>query len=291
MNEEYRILNIEGTGCMVLIDGKKIAQEILDTVQERVKTLSFVPVFCDVVVGDDPVILSYVKAKGRAAESVGIKFIELRLSGEITEAELVERVREIQKTEHLSGLIVQLPLPSHISSSVVLNTIDPRLDVDCLGAENVDAFYKGEDALVPPTAAAIMQVLSSTPVILTESSVVVVGKGDLVGKPVAHMLQNKCKELTAVDRSTPDITPHVLSADVIISAAGSPGLISADSVKQGAVVIDAGTSESQGGILGDVDKDSVSEKASYLAAVPGGVGPVTISMLLSNVVSVAEKMK
>lgn len=274
----------------MLIDGKKISQDILDTVRTRVQALSFVPVFCDVVVGDDPVILSYVKAKRKAAESVGVTFIELRLPITVSEQELINQVLEIQKTEHLCGLIVQLPLPSHISSSVVLNTINPLLDVDCLGASNVDAFYKGLDVLVPPTAAAIMQVLSVTPVILDESIVVVVGKGDLVGKPVAFMLQNKCKELTAVDRSTPDITPHLLNADVIISAAGSPGLISGELVKQDAVVIDAGTSESQGGILGDVDKDSVSAKASYLAAVPGGVGPVTISMLLSNVARVAEKM-
>lgn len=274
---------------MALIDGKKIAQEILETVQQRVKALSFVPIFCDVVVGNDPVVLSYVKAKGKAAERVGIEFMEVQLQDTVSEEVLLLKIQEIQKTERLCGVIVQLPLPSHISRKNVLDSIDPLLDVDCLGSKNMEKFYGSQSVHIPPTAAAIMEVLNSTNVSLGNSHVVIVGKGELVGKPVAYMLSSVSPFVVSVDQSTEHKEHIIKDSNVVISAAGSPGIIRGEHIQEGAVVVDAGTSEDMGGIVGDVDTESVLEQSSYLAAVPGGVGPVTIAKLLVNVVSVAEQ--
>lgn len=271
----------------MLIHGKEIAGKILQQVEILVKKQSFQPIFCDILIGDDPVSLSFVQVKQRAAEAVGIHFQLEHLPGTATETDILARIAELNRKPGLCGLIVQLPLPRHLDKNKILDAIDPLLDVDCLGSENMQKFYSGSAYLLPPTAHAVISVLSSIKTDISQSTVLVCGQGELVGKPVAHMLRPRVRTLLIADNSTKDLTALTAQADIIIAGTGQPGLITGSMVKAGSIVIDAGTSEMNGGIVGDVEKTTVADKVSWLAAVPGGVGPVTVAQLLNNVAKVA----
>ena len=272
----------------MLIDGKLIAQKILDQVREDVSRLPFQPVFCDVIVGNNPLSLRFVDIKGRAAHRVGIKFEKIVLPGSIKQEDLANYIHELGNKNDLCGLIIQLPLPSQINRTVILDAIDPVLDVDSLGSLNLNKFYADEAVLYPPTASAIMAVLASTNQDFSGKCALIIGKGELVGRPVAHLLEHKVAELLVIDNKTKNIQSLFGRADLVISGVGKPGLVFGKDLKEGAVVIDAGTSEMNGGIVGDVDLVSVRDKASFFAAVPGGVGPVTVAKLLANVAQVAK---
>lgn len=276
---------------MELINGKKIAQEILAQLKEEVAALSFVPVFCDVLVGNDSVSEQYVTMKERRAHDSGIKVRKARFPEDITTAELVQEIQRLNEIEHMCGLIVQLPLPSHVDTQKVLNAIDPRIDVDVLGQESAGAFYQGDSNLSFPTALAIMHILESLPVELSNKKFVILGQGKLVGKPILRLVQEKGWQARAFDGQSneQEMREALLDADVVISATGKGHLIEAQNIKKGVIVIDAGTSESGAGVIGDVDSDSVANRADFLSPVPGGVGPVTVAMLLKNVVQVAKR--
>ncbi len=273
------------------IDGKAIAEAILDSVAAQVKGLSYQPLFCDILVGDDEVSASYVRIKGKAAERVGMAFELVHLPEQSTTDDVVNKIHELQANPALAGLIVQLPVPDHIDRTAVLDAIDPAVDVDCIGSVANAKFYEGTAVLMPPTAAAIVHILDSLPDSIVDKRVLVIGQGELVGKPVTHVLKQRGCQVTIADRGTENlasITPH---ADVIISGTGQPGLLYGSMVKPGAIVIDAGTAESGGGIVGDVDFESVAPVASYVSPVPGGVGPVTVAKLLENVAKAAKLKK
>lgn len=274
-----------------MIDGSEIAKHILLKLRSEVKRLYFTPLFCDVLVGADPVSASFVKIKGKKAEEIGLKFELVELPVDVTTEDLVARLKKIQQDPFLSGLIVQLPLPEGIDKSVVLNAIDPRVDVDCLGGENTRKFYEGRAKMVPPTAAAVIAVLDSFKLNMDSLQILVVGQGNLVGKPVAHLLQEKGYNIITADEKTENLKDLTLSADIIISATGSAKLINGDMVKTDAVLIDCGTSESAGSIVGDIDTESVWAKTRFISPVPGGVGPVTVAKLLQNVVAVAKDLE
>src|SRR3989344_3876804 len=265
-----------------IVKGKEIAQKILDELKAEVGKLSFQPVFCDVLVGDDPVSRSYVNTKARAAEQIGLRFDMLQVPQNITTEELIAKLKSIQSNPLLAGLIIQLPLPEHLDKLKILNAIDRSVDVDCLN---------GIDQLVPPTAGAILTVLETLNLDLSKLKILVIGQGELVGKPVTSLLMQKGYNVTTADESTTDLKQLTVDADIIISATGQPKLINADLIKLGAILIDCGTAESNGGISGDVDLESVSAKAGVVSPVPGGVGPVTVARLLQNVVSVAKTIK
>ncbi len=267
---------------MVLLDGRKIANDILVQLKTENSQLPFQPVFCDVLVGDNPVSLSYVKIKGRTAEAVGLKFIMQQLPENIPQADLINKISELNQIENMCGLIVQLPLPPHLNRQAVLDAIDPRLDVDCLGK-------RGYAPLIPPTAAAVMSLVGELPDNLKSGHFVIVGQGQLVGKPVSFLLKQRNYKVIVADRATPNLSTLTKTADVLISGTGQANLITADFVKPGAAVIDAGTAEMDGGIVGDVDFESLKNIAGYVSPVPGGVGPLTVAMLLKNVVEVAKK--
>lgn len=273
----------------MIINGRKIAKQILEDIKERVQALPFPPVFCDVVVGDDPVSLQYVRMKERTAESVGIKFRPANLLETITTEELIEEIENLNKVPHMCGVIVQLPLPPHIDKQAVLDVIDASIDVDCLGKNTSDLFYTGKSILGFPTALACMKVLDSTGVTLEDKNIVVLGHGMLVGKPVAHLLESRGLNVNVVTKNTDNSLDILKSADVIISGIGKGKFITGDKIKEGVIIIDAGTSEEDGGVVGDVDLDSVLSIASFVSPTPGGVGPVTVAMLLSNVLYVAER--
>ncbi len=276
---------------MTKIDGRKLSKEILENIKTDVAGLSFVPVFCDVLVGEDPSSAQYVRMKGEKAEAVGIKFHKANFPASITTEELISQIQILNQVENMCGIIVQLPLPEHIDRRSILDAIDPRLDVDCLGTVGSLKFYDNNNEVGFPTALACMAVLDSLNLDLKNKKILVLGQGVLVGKPVTALLKFRGLEVGTVSRSTEGKEELIKNADVIISGLGQGKYISGDMIKEGVVIIDAGTSEENGSIVGDVDMESVENKASFLTPTPGGVGPVTVAMLLQNVLKVAKELR
>ncbi len=271
---------------MIILDGKKVASLLIDDLKEKLVTVKNTPVFCDVLVGSDPASVQYVQMKKKMALSLGFSFHDAVFPEHITTEELVEEIKKIHNLPYLSGLIVQLPLPPHIDMSLVLNSIDPLLDVDCLGENKKNLFYKGETYNGSPAALAVMALLDSNKdVSLEEKNIVVVGRGELVGRPVAHLLSQRGLKPIVLSKETEDKDELIKNADIIVSATGVPKIITGNVIKEGMVIIDAGTAEWGGGIVGDVDFETVKDKVFAIAKVPGGVGPVTIAMLFRNVYS------
>ena len=275
---------------MITIDGRKIRDEILAKIKDEVARLSFTPVFCDVLVGDDPASLQYVKIKERTAEAVGISFHRANFPEDITTDKLIEEIKILNKTPNMCGIIVQLPLPKHLDRQMVLDSIEPRLDVDCLGAVASEKFYKGENSFSFPAALSCMVLLDSLNLNLGDKRIVVLGQGMLVGKPVTALLRVRDLLPEIITNETPNKEEIIKRADVVISGMGKGKYLTGEMIKKGVILIDAGTSESEGGIIGDVDSESVKDVAGYLSPVPGGVGPVTVAMLLSNVLQVAKNI-
>ena len=276
---------------MILIDGRKIQKEILSEVQAGVSALGFQPVFSDILVGEDPASAQYVRMKARTAESAGVRFEHAVFPSTITTGELVQEIKRLNRVENMCGIIVQLPLPPGLDSRAVLDSIDPGLDVDCLGSVASEKFYGGTGKISFPTALACMALLDSLKLDLSGLKVVVLGQGELVGRPVAALLRRRGLEPETLESSTPNKEEIIKQADVIISAIGRGKFITGDMLKDGVVLIDAGTSESGSGLAGDVDLESVGDKAAFASPVPGGVGPVTVAMLLRNVLEVARGRK
>jgi len=283
---------------MQIIDGRKIKQEILNDLKNKVELLPFPPIFCDILVGDDTVSASYVRIKGKAAESIGMKFRTVNFPLNTTTEEIVNEIENLNKVPLMSGIIVQLPLPSHIDTQTVLDAINPVLDVDCLGSLNNDHFYNDIGGVGYPTALACMKIIENLNLDLKDKKIVVLGRGKLVGLPVTHLLQKKGFNVSVINSQTPahfeegvegeNIKDLLSNADLIISAIGRGKFITGDMVKEGVVVIDAGTSEENGAVVGDIDFESVQSKASFITPTPGGVGPVTVAVLLENVLKVAQ---
>lgn len=274
---------------MEIVDGRKIRDEILERLKGRVLSLSFVPVFCDILVGSNPASLQYVRMKEKVAEGLGIKTHPAVFPENISTDDLIFEIQKISKVSNMSGLIVQLPLPAHIDTKRVLDSVPSEIDVDATSSEVSNKFYDNNPVFIFPTASAIIEILDSINLDFDGKNVVVVGQGVLVGKPVTHVLKNKNVTVSVIDNSTKEIESILKIADVVISATGKAGLIKGEMLKEGVVLVDAGTSELDGGISGDVDRSSVENIASVLSPVPGGVGPVTVAMLMQNVVISAER--
>ncbi len=280
---------------MELINGNKIKEEMLLEIKKEVANLSFQPIFCDILVGDDRASVQYVNMKAKMAESVGIKFHNANFPISITTEELINEIKILNDTPNMCGIIVQLPIPEHLNKAVILNAINPKLDVDCLGEVASDLFYANKSNIYPPAASACMQILDSLNLDLHKGpegkKIVVLGQGMLVGKPVSALLKFRGIEPQNINKETENKEGIIKNADIIISGIGQGKYIMGDMVKEGVVLIDAGTTESNGGIVGDVDLESVESVASYVSPVPGGVGPVTVATLLSNVLQVAKNLK
>ncbi len=275
---------------MTILDGKKLKNEILEKVRREVAKLTFTPIFCDVLVGNDSASMQYVDMKAKNAESVGIAFHKANFPAAITTKDLVEEIKKINKIPNMCGIIIQLPLPAHIDRPTILDTIDPVLDVDCLGILASGSFYAGKIDVGFPTALSCMALLDTLNLDLKSKNIVVLGQGMLVGKPVVALLKFRGLEPIIITSKTENKESLIKNADIIISGIGKGKYLTGDMIKKGAVLIDAGTSESNGSIIGDIDSESVKDVAAYLSPVPGGVGPVTVAMLLNNVLTVAKKM-
>ena len=275
---------------MILIDGKKLSKEILLSIKEEIAKLPFQPVFSDVLIGQDPVSMQYVKMKAQMAEKVGIHFHPANFPVSITTLELIKEIKILKKIKNICGIIVQLPLPEDLDKSAILDSIDSHLDVDCLGNVASERFYHNENCVGFPTALACMELLDSININLAEKKIVVLGQGMLVGRPVTALLKFRNLSPITITSQTSNKEELIKKADIIISGMGRGKYIKGNMIKKDAVIIDAGTSESGAGIVGDVDLESVKDVAGFVSPVPGGVGPVTVAMLLNNVLKVAKSL-
>ena len=278
---------------MTILDGRKLRGKILAKIKKEVTTLAFTPVFCDVLVGNDPASVQYVQMKGRTAEMAGIHFHQAVFPVSITTGKLIKEIEVLNKIPNMCGIIIQLPLPASIDKRAILDSIDPRLDVDCLGAVASEKFYNNYDSrtdLGYPTALACLALIDSLNLDLKGKIIVVLGQGELVGKPTAALLRLRGLTYLVVTSETENKERLLQQADIIISGIGRGKYITGNMIKDGAILIDAGTSESNSGMVGDVDLESVKNIVGYVSPVPGGVGPVTVAMLLNNVLMVAKNL-
>ncbi|MHB8871274.1 MAG: bifunctional 5,10-methylenetetrahydrofolate dehydrogenase/5,10-methenyltetrahydrofolate cyclohydrolase [Candidatus Doudnabacteria bacterium] len=273
----------------MIIDGRKIAKEILEQLKTEVASLGFKPKLIDVFVGSDPVIESYVNIKAKRAFETGIDFEIKKYPQDVLEETLITDIKKMNSEKNICGLIVQLPLPKHLDKQAVMNAINPDIDVDMITSVSLGELFTGQQKIMPATASAILKMLQDLNIDLRGKHVLVVGAGDLVGKPVTFLLMQAGATVTVANQSTQDLPNLCLSADIIITGTGVPGLIKPSMVRAESIVIDAGTAESNSGISGDVDFEGIKDKVFAVSPVPGGVGPVTVAMLLSNVVAVAKR--
>jgi len=285
-----------------IIDGKAIAQKIREGIKKEVEELKnkgIVPGLVTILVGENPASVSYVTAKQKTAHELGFYSVQENLPENVSEEELLKLIDKYNKDPKIHGILVQLPLPKHIDERKVINAIDPRKDVDGFHPVNVGKLVIGEPCFIPCTPYGILMLLAETGVQVEGAEVVVVGRSNIVGKPIAILLMQKRKPVgnatvTVCHTGTKNIAEHTKRADILIVAAGVPKFITADMVKEGAVVIDVGvnrigtTPDGKAKLCGDVDFDGVKEKASYITPVPGGVGPMTITMLMKNTLESAK---
>lgn len=275
-----------------IIDGKAVAaivrERVVAEVVEFERERGRVPQLVTVIVGDDPASEVYVAGKHRACEQVGLRSAHHGLSGETTEAELLELVETLNRDDDVDGILVQLPVPDHIDPDRVVATIDPAKDVDGLTPVNAGLLAHGMPGLVSCTPAGVMELLRHEGVELEGAEAVVVGRSKLVGVPVARLLLAANATVTSCHSRTRDLAGVCRRADVLIAAVGVPRLLGADAIKPGAVVIDVGINRTEDGLVGDVDFDAAAEAAAAITPVPGGVGPMTVAMLLVNTLAAAR---
>lgn len=269
---------------MTLLDGRELAGLIKEELAREITKNNLKLKLVVILVGNNEASEKYVGMKQRGAEQIGMAFELVRFPEEVTQVELLDKIEALNKDTTVTGMIVQLPISAHLNTEEVLESIRPEKDVDGLSSVNLGNLAKGLKGLFPATPEGVMQLIKHYEIPLAGSVVTVVGQSNLVGKPLDLMLFNEHATVLTANSRTKDLKALTLQADVIVSAAGRPHLITADMVKEGAVVIDVGTTPVEGRIVGDVDFDNVSKKASYITPNPGGVGPMTVAMLLSNVV-------
>ncbi|MFN3567596.1 MAG: bifunctional methylenetetrahydrofolate dehydrogenase/methenyltetrahydrofolate cyclohydrolase FolD [Caldimicrobium sp.] len=285
-----------------IIDGKAIAEKIRQEIKaevEELKEKGITPGLVTILVGENPASVSYVTAKQKTAHELGFYSVQENLPENVSEEELLKLIDKYNNDPKIHGILVQLPLPKHINERRVLYAIDPRKDVDGFHPVNVGKLVIGEPCFIPCTPYGILMLLAETKVPVEGADVVVVGRSNIVGKPMAILLMQKRKPVgnatvTVCHTATKNMAEHTKRADILIVAAGVPKFITADMVKEGAVVIDVGvnrigtTPEGKAKLCGDVDFEAVKEKASYITPVPGGVGPMTITMLMKNTLESAK---
>ncbi len=267
----------------VVMDGKALAAEIKQALRKRCAALSRPPRLAVVLVGDDPASAVYVRNKEQDCAQCGISCADHRLPADTSQQELLALVAELNRDKTVDGILVQLPLPAHLDAGQVLRAIDPEKDVDAFHSENVGRLHLGQPRYLPCTPAGIMALLKKYGIDPAGRHCVVVGRSNIVGKPMAALLLQADATVTVCHSRTPDLHEQCLRADILVSAAGRRGLITADMVKEGAVVVDVAMNRAPDGKLcGDVDYAAVAEKAGYITPVPGGVGPMTRAMLMEN---------
>ena len=277
---------------MKILDGKAVSLKVKESVKVRaaeLKKFGVEPTLAVILVGEDKASQTYVRAKEKACNEYGIKSVAHRLSENTTQAELLALINVLNLDDSIHGILVQLPLPKHIDTNTVLATIDPAKDVDGFHAVNVGKLVSGLDGFVPCTPLGVMEILKEYGIDVAGLNAVVIGRSNIVGKPMANLLLNASATVTITHSKTKNLKEICKNADLIVAAIGKPFFLKADMVKDGAVVVDVGINRlDDGRLVGDVDFDEVAPKCSYITPVPGGVGPMTIAMLLNNTILAAQ---
>ena len=269
------------------MDGRALAERIRAEVAEEVAGLDDSPGLATVLVGDDPASDIYIRSKQKAAREAGIDARDYRLPKDASEEDVLGLVEELNAEDDVDGILVQLPLPDAIDENRVIRTVEPIKDVDGFHPYNAGQLYLGEPTHVPATPLGILALLDEYEVQLEGASAVVIGRSEIVGKPVAHLLLQRNATVTICHSRTADLESRARAADVLVVAAGRRGLVPADAVKEGAAVVDVGITRTDAGIVGDVDP-AAAERAGLITPVPGGVGPMTVAMLLRSTVRAAR---
>ena len=272
---------------MQIIDGKKVSAEVKEQVRQETLRLKeehgVTPGLAVVIVGDDPASRVYVNNKKKACELVGFRSEEYALPASATQEELLDLVHKLNEKEDINGILVQLPLPKHLDDKAVIEAINPVKDVDAFHAVNVGKIMLGEYDFLPCTPAGVMEMLHSYDITVEGKECVVIGRSNIVGKPMGMLLLHENGTVTICHSRTKNLAEVCRRADILVAAVGIPKFVKADMVKEGAVVIDVGMDRDENGKLcGDVDFENVKEKCSFITPVPGGVGPMTISTLMKN---------
>lgn len=277
----------------VIIDGKELAKKIRANLKiecEELKKKNINSKLAVIMVGEDPASKVYVRNKSRACEDVGIEYEEYLLDVNTTQKELIELIKKLNNDKTINGILLQSPIPSNLDINEAFRTISPEKDVDGFNPVNVGKLVLNQDTFVSCTPYGIMKMFEEYNIDLTGKNVVILGRSNIVGKPLIHCCLNKNATVTSCHSKTQNLAQKAKEADVLISAIGKANFVTADMVKDGAVVIDVGINRLDNGkITGDVDFESVKEKASYITPVPGGVGPMTIAMLMNNVIKATRR--
>jgi methylenetetrahydrofolate dehydrogenase (NADP+)/methenyltetrahydrofolate cyclohydrolase len=278
-----------------IIDGRAISKQIEAELTEEISSMKadagIVPGLATILVGQDPASQLYVRLKHKACDRVGIYAEDQKLDASITQKELLDRIKNLNTRADIHGILLQLPLPQHLDAKKAMQAIDPAKDVDGFHPYNMGNLMIGDEGFVPCTPAGIIRALEYYDVDIEGKDVVIVGHSNVVGKPMAAMLLNRNATVAVCHVYTKDLKSYTAGADILVVAAGVKHLIKEDMVKKGAVVFDAGITEEEGKIYGDVDFENVVNKASLITPVPGGVGPMTIATLLTHVTFAAKKIE
>jgi methylenetetrahydrofolate dehydrogenase (NADP+)/methenyltetrahydrofolate cyclohydrolase len=275
-----------------LLEGKVVAERIKAGLKEEIGGLSRKPVLASVMAGDNPGAEAYVRSQQKAAAILGIEYLSHKFENDIPEAKLIECIQGLNADNTVDGIIVQMPLPAHIDCKKICHFVAPEKDVEGMHPENMGKLVCCRAKVLPCTAAAVMELLKSIDVDLYGREAVIVGHSGIVGKPLALLLLEKLATVTVCHIGTSSagmLEQHIRSADILIVAVGKAGLIKGELVKEGAIVIDVGINRVDGKIVGDVVFETAEKRAAYITPVPGGVGPLTVTMLMRNLVEIAQK--
>lgn len=278
-----------------IIHGEQLAKQLRENMKDEIKQLQekgIHPKLTVILIGDDPASHSYVKGKNKASEEVGIDSEIIRMEATITEEQLINKINELNNDDSVHGILVQLPIPKHIDEQKIIETIDPKKDVDGFHPINIGRMIVGQDAFLPCTPFGIIKMLQSKNIEIEGKHVVVIGRSNIVGKPMGQLLLNENATVTYCHSRTNDLKNFTQQADILIVAVGKEHVVDSSFIKEGAVVIDVGVNRTKEGTLtGDVDFEDVKQKASFLTPVPKGVGPMTITMLLENTIKAAKRVE
>lgn len=265
----------------MIINGKQIAQEIKNTLKEEIAAFAQPPQLDIVYAGDDPVIENFLGIKIRAGEEIGAKTIVHRFPEYISQEELIGQIKNIAKDPASTGMIVQLPLPKGMDAKEVLDAVPAEKDVDILSDAAFELFAENKIRNIPPVAGAFMEILAQNNIPIKGKKVVILGRGRLVGKPFTVCMKREGAEIISLNSTTGDPTPHLLTADIIATGIGKPHFIKPEMIREGTILLDGGTSEKDGKVVGDADP-SCAEKCQIFTPVPGGIGPITVALLFRN---------
>ncbi len=275
----------------IIIDGKKIAEKIQTKIKQEIKEKNIQVSLAVILVGDDPASRIYVSNKNKACYKTGINSKSFYLSSKTKENELLELIKKLNNDKLINGILVQLPLPDHINKDKIIKAISPNKDVDGFHPENIKKLFAGENCLVPCTPAGIMRLLQEYNIEIKNKIAIVVGDSDIVGKPTAELLRQAGARVTICNKQTQNITNLTKQADILVSATGVKNLIKKEMIKPGAVIVDVGIIHEDKKVFGDVDFENVKEIASFITPVPGGVGPMTVAMLMQNCIKAYDLQK